>query len=36
MDKFGSVVDRMYMNSLRIKTQTMLQCVIVEDGATHS
>jgi hypothetical protein len=45
MDKFGSVVDRMYMklgskflSSLRVKTQLLkrLQCVTVADGATHS
>jgi len=45
MDKFGSVVDRMYMklgsrllSSMRVKTQLLkrFQCVIVVDGATHS
>jgi hypothetical protein len=45
MDKFGSVVDRMYMklwnklfSFLRIKTQLYksLQCVIVVDGANRS
>ena len=45
MDKFGSVIDRIYMklgskflSSLRVKTQLLkrLQCAIVVDGTTHS
>jgi hypothetical protein len=45
MDKFDSIVDRMYMklgskffSSLRVKIQLLkkLQCVIVVDGATRS